>query len=123
MDGRGGLSRPVWLIWVPSVARETEACVAQTSPGVDCFRFAPAGPHAHNVTGLADDPFKGNRVAFGTFDVGSFIRAKKDFFKKVAALKASKFKNGHDLLPNLLFFIVKDFSIKAGSHKVKPKLL
>ena len=56
------------------------------------------------MTGLADDPLKGHGAAFGTFDVGSFIRAKKDLFKKVAALKASKFKNGHDFLPNLLFF-------------------
>jgi hypothetical protein len=53
------------------------------------------------VTGLADDPLKGHGAAFGTFDVCFFIRAKKDLFKEVAALKASKFKNGHDSLPDL----------------------
>jgi hypothetical protein len=55
------------------------------------------------VTGLADDPLKGHGAAFGTFYVCPFIRAKKDLFKKVAALKASKFKNGHDSLPDRCF--------------------
>ena len=74
------------------------------------------------MTGLADDPLKGHGAAFGTFDVCSFIRAKKDLFKEVAALKASKFKNGHDLLPNLLCFILENTQYKSQSPQSQMKL-
>jgi len=69
------------------------------------------------VTGPTDDPLKGHGAAFGTFDVSTFIRAKKDLFKEVGALKASKFKNGHDLLPRLLCFFCKCFEIISKIEK------
>jgi hypothetical protein len=71
------------------------------------------------MTGPTDDPLKRHGAAFGTFDSCFFIRTNQDLFKEVGALKASKFINGHDLLPNLLGFILQFFSIKARIPKVK----
>ncbi len=74
------------------------------------------------MTGLADDPLKGYGAAFGTFYVCSFIRAKKDLFKEVGALKAPKFKNGHDLLPNLLYFLKNQYRFYTRQSQMKLNL-
>jgi hypothetical protein len=47
------------------------------------------------MTGPTNDPFKGAGLAFRTFQVHFIIRVHKEFFKYVAAFKASEFKDGH----------------------------
>jgi hypothetical protein len=74
------------------------------------------------VTGPTDDPLKRHGAAFWTFDSCFFIRAKQNLFKEVGALKAPKFKNGHDLLPRLLYLKKNQYKGRRPQSQMKLNL-
>jgi hypothetical protein len=65
------------------------------------------------VTGSTDHPFKGRGVAFRTIYIHLFAGIDKEFFKDIAALKASKFKNWHSF-----FLLWKGPPFKVPGSKV-----
>jgi hypothetical protein len=56
------------------------------------------------MAGPADNPFKGCGFAFRACYVHFFIGAHKELFKKVAAFKASEFKDRHSLFSSVQAF-------------------
>jgi hypothetical protein len=51
------------------------------------------------MTGPADHPFKGPRMAFRAIYIHLFVGIDKKFFKDMTALKASEFKDRHSFSP------------------------
>jgi hypothetical protein len=56
---------------------------------------------SHDMTGPADHPFKGPRMAFGAIYIHLFVGIDKEFFKDMTALKASEFKDRHSVSPQV----------------------
>jgi hypothetical protein len=94
LEDRLGERQTKWILFCrPRNIEGVTGIAGAAGLGRECWFFS--GALGHHVARFAQNPFKGLALAFRTLHFHGVIRLHNNLLKKIAALKASKLKNGH----------------------------